>query len=130
MEPSATDKTPVSNRVFLLLCVMAFIMYVDRTNISVAAPILKQELQLTNTQLGLVFSAFATAYACCGVPGAWLSDRFGARRLLTLSGLIWSVATIATGLVWEKHALVPLLAGARRWPGRGRRRRAPRRRPA
>ena len=69
MEPSATDKTPVSNRVFLLLCVMAFIMYVDRTNISVAAPILRQELQLTNTQLGLVFSAFATAYACCGVPG-------------------------------------------------------------
>jgi MFS family permease len=114
MEPSATDKTPVSNRVFLLLCVMAFIMYVDRTNISVAAPILKQELQLTNTQLGLVFSAFATAYACCGVPGAWLSDRFGARRLLTLSGLIWSVATIGTGLVWGLASLVVarLLVGA------------------
>jgi MFS family permease len=114
MEPSATDKTPVSNRVFLLLCVMAFIMYVDRTNISVAAPILKRELQLTNTQLGLVFSAFATAYACCGVPGAWLSDRFGARRLLTLSGLIWSVATIGTGLVWGLASLVVarLLVGA------------------
>ncbi len=114
MEPSATDKTPVSNRVFLLLCVMAFIMYVDRTNISVAAPILKRELQLTNTQLGLVFSAFATAYACCGVPGAWLSDRFGARRLLTLSGLIWSAATIGTGLVWGLASLVVarLLVGA------------------
>jgi MFS family permease len=110
----STDKTPVSNRVFLLLCVMAFIMYVDRTNISVAAPILKQELQLTNTQLGLVFSAFATAYACCGVPGAWLSDRFGARRLLTLSGLIWSMATIGTGLVWGLASLViaRLLVGA------------------
>ena len=114
MEPSATDKTPVSNRVFLLLCVMAFIMYVDRTNISVAAPIFKRELQLTNTQLGLVFSAFATAYACCGVPGAWLSDRFGARRLLTLSGLIWSAATIGTGLVWGLASLVVarLLVGA------------------
>jgi MFS family permease len=89
-------------------------MYVDRTNISVAAPILKRELQLTNTQLGLVFSAFATAYACCGVPGAWLSDRFGARRLLTLSGLIWSVATIGTGLVWGLASLVVarLLVGA------------------
>jgi MFS family permease len=114
MEQGATDKTPVSNRVFLLLCVMAFIMYVDRTNISVAAPILKSELHLTNTQLGLVFSAFATAYSCCGVPGAWLSDRFGARRLLTLSGLIWSVATIGTGLVWGLASLVVarLLVGA------------------
>jgi MFS family permease len=111
----ATDETPVRNRVLLLLCVMAFIMYVDRTNISVAAPILKQELQLTNTQLGLVFSAFATAYACWGVPGAWLSDRFGARRLLTLSGLIWSVATIGTGLVWG----LPSLAAARFLVGAG-----------
>jgi sugar phosphate permease len=61
MTQGAADKTPVSNRVFLLLCVMAFIMYVDRTNISVAAPILRGELHLTNTQLGLVFSAFSTA---------------------------------------------------------------------
>ena len=106
MEPIAKDATPVSNKVFLLLCCMAFIMYVDRTNISVAAPILKSELQLTNTQLGLVFSAFATAYACCGVPGAWLSDRFGARRLLSLSGILWSVATIATGLVSGLSSLV------------------------
>jgi MFS family permease len=85
MEQRATDKTPVSNRVFLLLCAMAFIMYVDRANISVAAPLLRGELHLTNTQLGLVFSAFATAYSCCGVPGAWLSDRFGARRLYSVA---------------------------------------------
>lgn len=106
MPSSANAKTPLSNKVFLLLCVMAFIMYIDRTNISVAAPILKRELGLTNTQLGLVFSAFATAYACCGVPGAWLSDRFGARRLLSLSGLLWSVATIGTGLAAGLSSLV------------------------
>jgi MFS family permease len=96
----------LSNRVFLLLCGMAFIMYVDRTNISIVAPILQKELQLSHTQLGLVFSAFATAYACCGVPGAWLSDRFGARRLLTISGLIWSVATIVTGFSYGLVAIV------------------------
>lgn len=106
MESGADGKTPVSNRVFLLLCGMAFIMYVDRTNISIVAPILQKELQLTHTQLGLVFSAFATAYACCGVPGAWLSDRFGARRLLTISGLIWSVATIVTGFSYGLVAIV------------------------
>jgi MFS family permease len=106
METAADGKTPLSNRVFLLLCGMAFIMYVDRTNISIVAPILQKELQLTHTQLGLVFSAFATAYACCGVPGAWLSDRFGARRLLTISGLIWSVATIVTGFSYGLVAIV------------------------
>ena len=105
MQTGANGKTPLSNRVFLLLCCMAFIMYVDRTNISIVAPILQKELQLTHTQLGLVFSAFATAYACCGVPGAWLSDRFGARRLLTFSGLVWSVATIVTGFSYGLWAI-------------------------
>jgi MFS family permease len=105
MEPSA-NATPLSNRVFLLLCAMAFIMYVDRTNISIVAPLLKKEMQLTNTQLGLVFSAFATAYACFGVPGAWLSDRFGARLSLTVSGAIWSVATIATSFCYGLPAIV------------------------
>ena len=94
-----TGKTPLSNKVFLLLCCMAFIMYVDRTNISIVAPILQKEANLSHTELGLVFSAFATAYACCGVPGAWFSDRFGARVSLSLGGLLWSVATIATGCV-------------------------------
>jgi MFS family permease len=106
MNPDTNGKTPLSNRVFVLLCAMAFIMYLDRTNISIVAPILKDELHLTNTQLGLVFSAFAVAYACCGVPGAWLSDRFGARLALTASGLLWSFATIVTGLAYGLSAVV------------------------
>src|SRR5471030_755276 len=106
MNPGTNGKTPLSNRVFLLLCCMAFIMYLDRTNISIVAPILKKELQLSNTELGLVFSAFAIAYACCGVPGAWLSDRFGARRAFSASGLLWSAATILTGLAYGLPAIV------------------------
>jgi MFS family permease len=103
MDPSA--KTPLSNKVFLLLCGMAFIVYLDRTNISIVAPLVRK-LALTNTELGLVFSAFAVAYACCGVPGAWLSDRFGARLGFSASGLIWSAATIVTGLAYGLPAIV------------------------
>jgi MFS family permease len=106
MDPGTNGKTPLSNRVFVLLCCMAFIMYLDRTNISIVAPILKRELALTNTELGLVFSAFAVAYACCGVPGAWLSDRFGARLAFSASGLLWSAATILTGLAFGLPAIV------------------------
>ena len=78
---------------------MGFIMYIDRTNISVVAPLLRSELKLSNTDLGYIFSVFAIAYACCGVPGAWLIDRIGSRRGMTAFGVLWSVATIATGQV-------------------------------
>ncbi|CAM2138246.1 MFS transporter [Pararobbsia alpina] len=84
---------------FALLCVMAFIMYVDRTNMSVAAPVMSKELGFTNTHLGLIFSAFALAYSVFMIPGGWHSDRIGSRKGMLLYGAIWSVATIATGLI-------------------------------
>ncbi len=87
----------VSTGIFAMLCCMTFLMYVDRTNIAVVAPYLRNELNLTNTNLGFVFSSFAVAYACFGIPGGFLTDKIGGRRGLTIFGLIWSVATIATG---------------------------------
>ncbi len=53
----------VSNTVLLIICLMYLILYVDRVNISTAAPLIKAELDLSNTQLGLAFSAFAYPYA-------------------------------------------------------------------
>jgi MFS family permease len=91
---------------FVLLCIMAFIMYVDRTNMSVAAPVLGKELGFTNTHLGLIFSAFALAYSVFMIPGGWHSDRIGSRKGMLLYGVIWSVATIATGLIGSFVALV------------------------
>ena len=104
-EPRRT-RSNVSTGVFAVLCVMGFIMYIDRTNISVVAPLLKTEMQLSNTDLGYVFSVFAVAYACCGVPGAWLIDRIGSRRGMTAFGVLWSLATIATGQVGTLFGLV------------------------
>lgn len=90
---------------FVLLCIMAFIMYIDRTNMAVAAPVITKELGLTNTSLGLIFSAFAVAYSCFMIPGGWLSDRIGARKGLLLFGLLWSAATLATGFIGSLVAL-------------------------
>lgn len=97
--------TPSGN-VLLLLCLMYFITYVDRVNISTAAAAFKADLGLSNTQLGFVFSAFAYPYLICQVIGGWFGDRFGARRTLVVCGLIWSVATILTGLVGGLWTLV------------------------
>jgi MFS family permease len=82
-----------------LLCVMYFITYVDRVNISTAGSEIQREFGLSNTQLGLVFSAFAYPYLLFQVIGGWVGDHFGPRRTLFWCGLIWAVSTILTGFV-------------------------------
>jgi MFS family permease len=88
-----------SSTVLGIICLMYFITYIDRVNISTAAPVMAKELGLSNTELGLAFSAFAYPYALFQIFGGWLGDRFGARRTLGICGLVWSVATAVTGLV-------------------------------
>ena len=95
----ATRRLTPSGNVLLLLCAMYFITYVDRVNVSSAAEALKLDLGLTNTQLGMAFSVFGYPYLVCQVLGGWFGDRFGARRTLIACGLIWSAATMLTGLV-------------------------------
>jgi MFS family permease len=83
--------------ILFLLCLMYFITYVDRVNVSTAASAIKNELHLNNTQLGFIFSAFAWPYAVFQIIGGAMADRWGARRTLTICGLIWAAATVATG---------------------------------
>jgi sugar phosphate permease len=80
------------------LCAMSFISYIDRVNISVAAPMIRKELGLSATELGLIFSAFAYPYAFMQIYGGWLSDRFGPRRVLTILSALWALATVMTGI--------------------------------
>ncbi|WP_240519544.1 MFS transporter [Amycolatopsis antarctica] len=76
---------------------MYFITYVDRVNISTAAPFIREDLGLSNTQLGLVLSAFAIPYAFFQIFGGVLADKFGPRRLLLVVGVVWALATAFTG---------------------------------
>jgi sugar phosphate permease len=89
----------VPNTVLLIICMMYLILYVDRVNISTAAPLIKAELDLSNTQLGLAFSAFAYPYALFQLIGGYFGDKFGARMTLFICGLIVCAATAATGAV-------------------------------
>ncbi len=92
-------KLKPTHGVLALLCVMYFITYIDRVNVGTAASEIQKEFGLSNTQLGLVFSAFAYPYLLFQVTGGWISDRFGPRRTLFFCGMIWAVATILTGFV-------------------------------
>jgi sugar phosphate permease len=85
-----------SGNVILLLCLMYLITYVDRVNIGTAAPLIRKELGLTLVDMGWIFGGFGYAYALFQIIGGAVGDHFGARRTLTISGLIWAVATILT----------------------------------
>jgi len=89
----------VRGKVLLLLCFMYMITYVDRVNIATAAPFIQDDLSLSNTQLGLALSAFSIPYAFFQIFGGMIGDRFGPRKVLGIVGIMWGVATIATGFV-------------------------------
>jgi MFS family permease len=89
-----------------LLCFMYLIFYVDRVNISTAAPLIKTDLGLSNTALGFAFSAFAYPYAIFQLIGGWLGDKFGPRWTLGVSGLVVCISTALTGAVGGLAALV------------------------
>jgi MFS family permease len=87
-----------TNMVLFLLCLMYLITYVDRVNISTAGAAIKSDLNRNNTQLGFAFSVFAYPYAVFQIIGGRIGDRFGARATLFVSGFIWAVGTILTGI--------------------------------
>ncbi|HTK28060.1 MAG TPA: MFS transporter [Vicinamibacterales bacterium] len=96
--PRPTQVLKPTTLVLGLLCLMYLITYVDRVNIATAAHAIQEELGLSNTQLGLVLSAFAYPYLLFQVFGGWVGDRFGPRTTLFCCGLVWAGATMCTGL--------------------------------
>ena len=94
------------------LFVLSAISFLDRTNISIAAPALSRQFGLGNQQLGWVFSAFLIGYASFQIPAGVLAVRFGPRRVLTAGVLIWAVCNVLTALLPSgfAHAIVLLFA--------------------
>jgi MFS family permease len=87
---------------------MYFILFVDRVNISTAAPLMALDLRLDNTKLGLAFSAFAIPYALFQLIGGWIGDRFGPRLVLTFSCVIVGLSTALTGAAGGLASLVAI----------------------
>lgn len=75
------------------------ISFLDRVNLSIAGRFLQQEFQITDVQLGPVFSAFIIGYALFQAPGGRLADRFGPRKVLMLGTIWWGVFTALTALI-------------------------------
>ena len=82
-----------------LLTISFVINYIDRGNISVAGPLIKHDFRLSDSELGILFSAFFLTYTAMQFVIGWLVDRFDASWILGAGFLLWSVATAATGIV-------------------------------
>lgn len=96
----------VRHLILAIMCLLYFIAYIDRVNISVAAPFIRKEFGLTPTELGVVFSAFAFPYAALQIVGGWCADKFGPRLVLTVLSIIWAIATILCGFAWGLSSLL------------------------
>ena len=88
-----------ANLLVLMLGLLVFLNYVDRGSISVAAPLMKGDLKLSNEAYGWAFSAFFWVYAPVQLFAGWLCDRFSVYKLLALGLFIWASSTLLMGLI-------------------------------
>lgn len=96
---SSQRPTNVRFRVLFLCFCSAVLLYLDRFCMNFAQQYVKEDLLLTDKQLGHCMSAFFFAYALFQVPSGWLTDRYGPRAMLAIYILVWSVFTALMGTV-------------------------------
>ncbi len=85
--------------VVAMLFILTTINYADRATISLAGPVVSQELGLNSVEMGYIFSAFAWSYVLGQLPGGWLLDRFGSKTIYFFSLFFWSLFTFTQGFV-------------------------------
>jgi MFS family permease len=86
-------------------CALSMITYLDRVCFATVAPYIGDEFNLSEQQLGWLFTAFALAYAMFEVPSGWMGDVFGPRRTLIRIVLWWSLFTALTGAIFPYPSL-------------------------
>ena len=83
----------------ILLTIVYGFNFIDRQILGILAPFIQEDLDLTNTQLGLLIGlAFAVFYTTVAIPIAWLADRYSRVNILSISLATWSAFTALTGL--------------------------------
>ena len=92
-----TKKSNARYMILTILFITTAINYIDRSALSVAAPVMSKDLQLDAVSLGIAFSAFNWAYAFLQIPSGWMLDRFGARVVYGVGLFVWSLFTFFQG---------------------------------
>jgi len=92
-------RTNVRWLVVVVLFLITVINYADRATISLAGPAIAKDLKMNAVHMGYIFSAFGWAYVACQLPGGWLLDKFGSKKVYAGSIFFWSLFTLFQGAV-------------------------------
>lgn len=110
--------THVRYLILLMLFLVTTINYADRATIAIAGSSIQKDLGISAVTLGYIFSAFGWAYVAGQIPGGWLLDRFGSKKVYAMSIFTWSLFTLLQGYVGEfgiSTAIVALFCCAFWW---------------
>ncbi len=88
-----------ATRILILLVLSVAINYLDRGILSVSAPLLRRELNLSSTEMGLLFSAFFWSYSVFQLVAGWLVDRYDVKHVFGAGFLLWCLATASVGFI-------------------------------
>ncbi len=102
------QRTNIRYSIVALAMGMNILNYADRVSISILAPRIREDLQLSGVQMGVVFGIFSIAYALAQAPWGLWAERHGARRAVTFAAAGWSILISLTGLAWSYGSLLAI----------------------
>lgn len=101
--PSKNSKRHV---ILTLLFTGWCLSYLDRMAMNVSIVEVAKEFHLSPSALGVVLSSFFAGYALMQVPGGWLADKYGSRKIITIAIIFWSIFTVFTGFAWSLLSMI------------------------
>lgn len=78
----------------------------DRFIMNYAILGISKDLHFSASETGIVLSSFFAGYAIMQIPGGWLADRFGFRKIIITALLAWSIFTVLTGFAWSLLSII------------------------
>lgn len=110
-QPIMIDPTQgrrASLAVFVLLYIGYCLSYIDRSAIALSLVAIGKEFHVGSAALGVVMSTFYVSYAAMQIPGGWIADRWGSKKVIVVSIAFWSLFTLMTGLAWSVASLIAI----------------------
>lgn len=99
-------KEPNSKLILTALFAAWIVSYIDRGVITLALSQMGKDMSLDASALGIVLSSFFVGYALMQIPGGWLADKFGSRKVIVVAILFWSLFTGLSGAAWSLASLL------------------------
>lgn len=104
---TTNEITKKSRNVILALLFLGWSLgNLDRYIMNYAVVSITGDLQLDASSTGIILSAFFLGYAIMQIPGGWLADKFGAKRVLLMAVITWSIFTGLTAIAWSLTAMI------------------------